>query len=91
MREAQIKGVRYMKELNPLSANPTKWSNTLKQFIGDLPTKCVWPFCEIGAKRVNKFISSLMRNWGDRGRKKGKRKTNSRIKNVKTLNGRNNG
>ena len=23
---------------NPLSANPTKWSNTLKQFVGYLPT-----------------------------------------------------
>ena len=23
--------------LNPLSANPTKWSNTLKQFVGNLP------------------------------------------------------
>ena len=22
--------------LNPLSTNPTKWSNTLKQFVGDL-------------------------------------------------------
>ena len=22
--------------LNPLSANPTKWSNTLKQFVGKL-------------------------------------------------------
>ena len=26
--------------LNPLSANPTKWSNTLKQFVGKLPTNC---------------------------------------------------
>ena len=24
---------------NPLSDNPTKWSNTLKQFIGQQPTK----------------------------------------------------
>ena len=24
--------------LNPLSANPIKWSNTLKQFVGNLPT-----------------------------------------------------
>ena len=37
--------------INPLSVNPTKWSNTLKQFVGNLPTNClsVWPFCEIGA------------------------------------------
>ena len=24
--------------VNPLSANPTKWSNTLKQFVGNLST-----------------------------------------------------
>ena len=24
-----------------LSANPTKWSNTLKQFVGSLPTNCL--------------------------------------------------
>ena len=37
--------------INPLSVNPTKWSNTLKQFVGNLPANClsVWPFCEIGA------------------------------------------
>ena len=37
--------------LNPSSANPTKWSNTLKQFVGNLPKNClgVWPFCGIGA------------------------------------------
>ena len=27
-----------LSELNPLSANLTKWSNTLKQFVGKLPT-----------------------------------------------------
>ena len=26
---------------NPLSANPTKWSNTLKQYIGKFPTNCL--------------------------------------------------
>ena len=25
-------------KVNPLSANITKWSNTLKQFVGQLPT-----------------------------------------------------
>ena len=29
---------------NPLSANPTKWSNTLKQFVGSLPTNCLSVF-----------------------------------------------
>ena len=27
--------------LNFLSANPTKWSNTVKQFLGSLPTNCL--------------------------------------------------
>ena len=27
--------------LNPLSPNPTKWSNTLKQFVDNLPTNCL--------------------------------------------------
>ena len=37
-------------EVNPLSANFTKWSNTLKQFVGNLLTNCLsfLPFCGIG-------------------------------------------
>ena len=30
--------------VNPLSANPTKWSNTLKQFVGKLATNCLSVF-----------------------------------------------
>ena len=30
--------------LNPLSASPTKWLNTLKQFVGNLPTNCLSVF-----------------------------------------------
>ena len=30
--------------INPLSANPTKWSNTLKQFVGKFPTNCLSVF-----------------------------------------------
>ena len=30
--------------INPLSANPTKWSNTLEQFVGNLPTNCLSVF-----------------------------------------------
>ena len=29
---------------NTLSANPTKWSKTLKQFINSLPTNCLSVF-----------------------------------------------
>ena len=31
-------------KVNPLSVNPTKWSNTLKQFVGNLPTNCLSVF-----------------------------------------------
>ena len=34
--------------INPVSANFTKWSNLLKQFVDEL-FECAWPFCEIGA------------------------------------------
>ena len=30
--------------LNPFSANFTKWSITLKQFVGNLPSNCVSVF-----------------------------------------------
>ena len=29
---------------NPLSANPTKWSNAIKQFVGNLATNCLSMF-----------------------------------------------
>ena len=29
---------------SPLGANPTKWLNTLKQFVGKLPTNCLSVF-----------------------------------------------
>ena len=41
--------------LNPLSANITKWSNTLKQFVGKLPKNClnVFPhFVGLALKRL---------------------------------------
>ena len=30
--------------VNPLSAKLTKWPNTLKQFVGNLPTDCLSVF-----------------------------------------------
>ena len=33
-----------LKCFNPLSANPTKWSDTLKQFVANLPTNCLSVF-----------------------------------------------
>ena len=35
------------KKFDPLSANAIKWSNTFKQLL-----ECVWPFCRVGAYRV---------------------------------------
>ena len=29
---------------NPFSANFTRWSNTIKQFVGNLPTNCLSAF-----------------------------------------------
>ena len=37
----KVKQCTKTKAFNPLSANPTKWSNTLKQFI-DKSQKIVW-------------------------------------------------
>ena len=39
------------KNVNPLSTNPTTWSNTLKQFVStaDELFESVWPFCGVGA------------------------------------------
>ena len=33
-----------LESFNPLNANPTKWSNTLKQFVGKLPANCLIVF-----------------------------------------------
>ena len=33
--------MRVSVSLNHLNFNPTKWSNTLKQFVGKLPTNCL--------------------------------------------------
>ena len=45
------------KVFNPLSANPTKWLNTLKQFVGKLPSNCFSVFdhfLELGLKGLTK-------------------------------------
>ena len=43
---------------NPLSSNPTKWSNTFKQFVGKLPTNCLIVFdhfVKMALKRLRTF------------------------------------
>ena len=39
-----LKYIVEKKLVNLLSANPTKWSNTLKQLVGDFPTNCLSVF-----------------------------------------------
>ena len=39
-KDSSIPKENSYEDLNPLSANPTKWSNTLKQFAGNLLTNC---------------------------------------------------
>ena len=41
---------------NPVSANPTKWSNTLKQFVGKLPTNCLSVFDHFVGLALKGFI-----------------------------------
>ena len=45
--------------LNPLSANPTKWLNTLKQFVGNLPTTCLSVFDHF-VKLALKWLSGAL-------------------------------
>ena len=56
--------------INPLSANFTNWSNTLKQFVGNLPMNCLSVFDHfvgLALKRlnvlfvlkINKFVPRL--------------------------------
>ena len=44
--------------INPLSTNFTKWSNTLKRFVGNLPTNCLSVFdhfVKLALKGLRKF------------------------------------
>ena len=45
-------GITFRVHLNPLSTSFTKWSNSLKQIVGNLPTNCLNVFdnfCGVGA------------------------------------------
>ena len=44
---------------NLSSASPTKWSNTLKQFVGKL-FECVWSCCGIGASSVDTKLVKIL-------------------------------
>ena len=47
-----------LKSKSNLSANPTSWSNTLKQFVGNLPMNCLSVFdhfVRLALKGIRKF------------------------------------
>ena len=46
--------------LNPLSANHTKWPNTLKQFVGNFPTKCWSVFDHFGGLALKGLKNSYL-------------------------------
>ena len=43
--------------ISPLSANPTKWSNTLKKFVGNLPTNCLSVFDHVVKLALKGLVS----------------------------------
>ena len=45
------------KKLNPLNANPEKWSNTLKQIVGNLLTICLSVFDHFMNLALKELIS----------------------------------
>ena len=42
--------------VNPLSANPIKWSNTLAQFVGNMPTNCLSVFGHFEGLALKRLI-----------------------------------
>ena len=50
-----------MRTVNPLSTNFTKWSNTLKQFVGKLPTNCLSVFDHF-VELANKGLKLIIAN-----------------------------
>ena len=47
---------------NPLSAELTKWPNTLKQFVGNLPTNCLSVFGHFVGSHFNLLCLVRMQN-----------------------------
>ena len=54
-------GVEEVVNFNPLTANATKWSNTLKQFVGNLPTNCLSAFDHFVRLALKRLKSKTLR------------------------------
>ena len=55
---------RLVKFVNPLSVNPIKWPNTLKQFVGKLQTNCLSVFdhfVNLTLKGLNYFLKNIVK------------------------------
>ena len=50
--------LKVLKALTLLSANPKKWSNTLKQFVGKLSTNCLSVFHNFVGLALNGLIKA---------------------------------
>ena len=48
-----------IKIINTLSVNPTKWSNTLEEFVGKLPTNCLSVFDHFVGLALKGIIGKL--------------------------------
>ena len=58
----------HIAQLNPLRANPTKWPNTLKQFVVKLPTNCLsvfGHFDNLALKSLIIIISTFLEDNGN--------------------------
>ena len=52
-----------MRYINPVSANFTKWSDTLKLFVGKLPTNCLSVFDHfvgLAPKGLTSYLDKLI-------------------------------
>ena len=38
-------------------------TQTIRRQIADELSECVWPFCEIGAKKINPVTQNASKNW----------------------------
>ena len=51
----------WIENVNPLSAKLTKWPNTLKQFVGNLPTNCLSVFGHFVGLALKRLMRLLRR------------------------------
>ena len=56
----KISGCVTVNAVDPLSANPMKWPNILKQFVGNLPTNCLSVFGHFVKLALKGLIYSLV-------------------------------